>query len=147
MGLIVQKYGGTSVADLERIRNVANQIAKTYDQGHNPVVILSAMAGVTDGLISKANEISKTPDKRELDVLLATGEQTTAALMAMTPVGRRVTFDVLIARKRAMASVAVPGLELSVFNSFMALMPKGVAALPRPRPLAAIFRIMAPMAE
>ena len=84
MALIVQKYGGTSVADLKKIRNVANRIAKTYDRGHDVVVILSAMAGVTDGLINKAEEISKKPDKRELDVLLATGEQTTAALMAMT---------------------------------------------------------------
>jgi aspartate kinase len=84
MGLIVQKFGGTSVGDLERIRNVANRVAKTREQGHQVVVILSAMAGVTDGLIAKAQEISKKPDKRELDVLLATGEQTTAALMAMT---------------------------------------------------------------
>jgi aspartate kinase len=84
MGLIVQKFGGTSVGDIERIRNVANRVAKTRDQGHQVVVILSAMAGVTDSLLAKAQEISKQPDKRELDVLLATGEQTTAALMAMT---------------------------------------------------------------
>ena len=84
MALIVQKYGGTSVADLKRIRNVAKRIVKTYDRGHDVVVVLSAMAGVTDRLISQAQEISKTPDKRELDVLMATGEQTTAALMAMT---------------------------------------------------------------
>ena len=84
MGLIVQKYGGTSVADLERIRNVAKRIAKTFDQGNDVVVILSAMAGVTDGLIDMASRITESPDKRELDVLLATGEQTTAALLAMT---------------------------------------------------------------
>ena len=84
MALIVQKYGGTSVANLERIRNVANRVAKTHDQGNQVVVILSAMAGITDGLIGMATQISQSPDKRELDVLLATGEQTTSALLAMT---------------------------------------------------------------
>jgi len=84
MALIVQKYGGTSVADLDRIRNVATRVAKTYDQGNDVVVILSAMAGITDGLIEQANQVTDRPDKRELDVLLTTGEQTTAALLAMT---------------------------------------------------------------
>ena len=84
MSLIVQKYGGTSVADLERIRNVADRVAKSYDQGNSVVVIISAMAGVTDGLVDMATRISSVPEKRELDVLLATGEQTTAALLAMT---------------------------------------------------------------
>jgi len=84
MGVIVQKYGGTSVGSLDRIRNVARQVAKTYDQGNDVVVILSAMSGVTDQLIGTAEQITPSPDKRELDVLLATGEQTTVALMAMT---------------------------------------------------------------
>jgi len=84
MGLIVQKYGGTSVADLDRIRKVAKRISRAYDRGDNLVVIISAMAGVTDGLIDMAKEITGSPEKRELDVLLATGEQTTAALLAMT---------------------------------------------------------------
>jgi aspartate kinase len=84
MSLIVQKYGGTSVADLDRIRNVAKRVARTYDNGNNVVVILSAMAGVTDNLIRMAHQVSDMPEKRELDVLLATGEQTTAALLAMT---------------------------------------------------------------
>jgi len=84
VALIVQKYGGTSVANLKRIKNVANRVAKTYDQGNEVVVILSAMAGITDGLIEMAGKISRLPDKRELDVLLATGEQTTSALLAMT---------------------------------------------------------------
>ena len=83
MALVVQKYGGTSVADIDRIRNVALRVAKTYDQGHNTVVILSAMAGVTDGLIELARKAAPEPEKRELDVLLATGEQSTAALLAM----------------------------------------------------------------
>jgi aspartate kinase len=84
MGLIVQKYGGTSVADLERIRYVAKRVAKTFDKGNDVVVVLSAMAGVTDGLLDMAGRITDSPEKRELDVLLATGEQTTAALLAMT---------------------------------------------------------------
>ncbi|MDJ0991594.1 MAG: aspartate kinase [Desulfobacterales bacterium] len=84
MALIVQKYGGTSVADLDRIRNVARRVVNSYDQGNDVVVILSAMAGVTDNLINLAQQVSQTPDRRELDVLLATGEQTTAALLAMT---------------------------------------------------------------
>ncbi|MEN8781007.1 MAG: aspartate kinase [Desulfobacterales bacterium] len=84
MGLIVQKYGGTSVADLERIRDVARRVAKTFDDGNDVVVVISAMAGVTDGLMKMSAQISEKPQKRELDVLLATGEQTTAALLAMT---------------------------------------------------------------
>ncbi len=84
MGLIVQKFGGTSVADLGRIQNVAKRVSKTFDQGNDLVVILSAMAGVTDNLLDMAARITQTPDKSELDVLLATGEQTTAALLAMT---------------------------------------------------------------
>jgi aspartate kinase len=84
VALIVQKYGGTSVANLERIKNVASRVAKTHDRGDKVVVILSAMAGITDDLINMADEISQSPDKRELDVLLATGEQTTSALLAMT---------------------------------------------------------------
>ncbi|MGD9187729.1 MAG: aspartate kinase [Desulfobacteraceae bacterium] len=83
MALVVQKYGGTSVANIERIRNVAQRVVKTYEQGNDLVVILSAMAGVTDQLIDLAHQASKAPDKREMDVLLATGEQTTAALLAM----------------------------------------------------------------
>ena len=83
MGLIVQKYGGTSVADIGRIHNVAKRVAKTFERGNDVVVILSAMAGVTDNLIKQANKITDSPDKRELDVLLATGEQTVAALLAI----------------------------------------------------------------
>ncbi|NOY68315.1 MAG: aspartate kinase [Deltaproteobacteria bacterium] len=84
MALIVQKYGGTSVRDIDRIRNVALRIAKTRDRGDDVVVVLSAMSGVTDRLLQTAGEITDRPEKRELDVLLATGEQTTVALMAIT---------------------------------------------------------------
>ncbi|MBW1615745.1 MAG: aspartate kinase [Deltaproteobacteria bacterium] len=84
MALIVQKYGGASVANLERIKSVAHRAAKAFDSGNDVVVALSAMAGETDRLIELANRISPLPSKRELDVLLATGEQTTVALLAMT---------------------------------------------------------------
>jgi len=83
MALRVQKFGGTSVADIDCINNVANRVQKAYDQGDKVVVVLSAMSGVTNSLIDLAKQVSNTPDKRELDVLLATGEQTTAALLAM----------------------------------------------------------------
>lgn len=83
MALIVQKFGGSSVADIQRIRNVAHRVAKAHDRGDQLVVVLSAMSGVTDKLIALAQEATESPDKRELDVLLATGEQTTAALLAM----------------------------------------------------------------
>ncbi len=83
MALIVKKFGGTSVGDLDKIRNVANRVIKSYNQGNDVVVILSAMAGVTDGLIKLAKQITEAPQKRELDALMATGEQTTAALLAI----------------------------------------------------------------
>jgi hypothetical protein len=83
MSLIVQKFGGTSVADLERIRHVAKRVVATYDQGNDVAVVLSAMSGITDNLIDMAREVTEAPDGRELDVLLATGEQTTSALLAM----------------------------------------------------------------
>ncbi len=83
MALRVQKFGGTSVADIAHIRNVAKRVAEAYGNGDNIVVVLSAMAGVTDNLIAMANEAAGNPDKRELDVLLATGEQTTAAILAI----------------------------------------------------------------
>jgi aspartate kinase len=83
MALIVQKFGGTSVGDIDRIRNVARRVAKARDAGNDVVVVVSAMAGVTDNLIALAKKVNESPDKRELDVLLATGEQTTASLLAM----------------------------------------------------------------
>src|SRR5438552_1349926 len=83
MRLIVQKYGGTSVANSERIRNVAKRIVETQREDCRVVAIISAMAGVTDELIKLARETSPDPDKRELDVLLATGERAACALTAM----------------------------------------------------------------
>ena len=81
--LIVQKYGGTSVGNTERIRNVAARVAKHHADGDRVVVVVSAMSGVTDNLIKLAKEIMSLPSEREMDVLLATGEQTTIALTAM----------------------------------------------------------------
>lgn len=81
--LIVQKFGGSSVANAERIFNVAKRIAETYKEGNDVVVVLSAQGDTTDDLIAKAKEISKKPSKREMDMLLSTGEQQSVALMAM----------------------------------------------------------------
>jgi aspartate kinase len=83
MALIVQKYGGTSVGNPERIKNVARRVAKYRAQGDQIVVVVSAMSGVTDGLIKLAKEIMPLPSEREMDMLLATGEQTTIALTAI----------------------------------------------------------------
>ena len=83
MALIVQKYGGTSVGSPERILNVARRVIDTQKVGNQVVVVVSAMSGVTDSLIKLAGQVSQNPDEREMDVLLATGEQTTIALTAM----------------------------------------------------------------
>lgn len=83
MALIVQKYGGTSVGSVERIKNVARRIAKWQNAGHQVVVVVSAMSGETNRLIAMAKEIQKNPDPRELDVIASTGEQVTIGLLAM----------------------------------------------------------------
>ena len=83
MGLIVQKYGGTSVKDAERVMNVARRITETYQKGNNVVVAVSAQGDTTDDLIEKANEINPRASKREMDMLLSTGEQISIALLAM----------------------------------------------------------------
>ena len=83
MALIVQKYGGTSVGSLDRMRNVAARIKRTRDAGNQVVAVVSAMSGVTDGLIKMAKDLSGNPCERELDVLLATGEQQSIALVTM----------------------------------------------------------------
>src|SRR3954470_12103176 len=83
MALIVQKFGGTSVGNTERIKNVAARVAKYRSQGDQVVVVVSAMSGVTDNLIKLAKEIMPLPSEREMDMLLATGEQTTIALTAI----------------------------------------------------------------
>ena len=92
MGLVVQKYGGSSVRDAERVMNVANRIVKTYDEGNDVIVVVSAQGDTTDDLIEKAKEINEAPSKREMDMLLSTGEQISISLLAMAieKIGRPV---------------------------------------------------------
>ncbi|MBM2837564.1 MAG: aspartate kinase [Deltaproteobacteria bacterium] len=83
MGLIVHKYGGTSVGSIEKIKNVAKKIAKVKDEGNDVIVVVSAMSGETNKLVAMANEIASMPDEREYDALISTGEQITSTLLAM----------------------------------------------------------------
>jgi len=83
MALVVQKYGGTSVANIEKITNVAEKVARAKTAGNDVIVVVSAMAGETDRLIALAHSASKTPNGREYDVLVSTGEQVTISLLAM----------------------------------------------------------------
>ena len=100
--LVVKKFGGSSVADKERIFNVARRCIEDYEKGNDVVVVLSAMGKTTDGLIAKAHEINPNPPKRELDMLLVTGEQVSVALMAM-----------------AMSSLGVPAVSLNPAQGVM----------------------------
>ena len=84
MSLIVQKFGGTSVANADRLRNVAQIITEKYKQGNDMVVVVSAQGDTTDDLIAKAAEVNDHPSKREMDMLLTAGEQMSASLLAMT---------------------------------------------------------------
>src|ERR1700734_3201703 len=83
MALIVHKYGGTSMGSVERIKNVAQRVAKWHKAGHKMVVVPSAMSGETNRLLSLAKEISSTPDPRELDAIAATGEQVSVGLLSI----------------------------------------------------------------
>ena len=100
--LIVKKFGGSSVADKERILNVAERCVEEYKKGNDVVVVLSAMGKTTDHLIDMAHDINPNPSKREMDMLLATGEQTSVALMSM-----------------AMATLGVPSVSLNAFQVAM----------------------------
>ena len=91
MALIVQKYGGTSVGSVERIEHVADKVLATIKDGHQVVVVVSAMSGETNRLVELAKSISEQPEARELDVLLSTGEQVTIALLAMALIKRGCT--------------------------------------------------------
>ncbi len=84
MSLIVQKFGGSSVADVERLRRVAGIVTDTYKAGNGVIVVVSAQGDTTDDLIEKAKEVNENPSKREMDMLLSTGEQISASLLAMT---------------------------------------------------------------
>ena len=83
MALVVQKFGGTSVGSIDRIQHVAGRALATQAEGNDVVVIVSAMAGETNRLLGLANEVTTTPDRREMDVIAATGEQVSAALTAL----------------------------------------------------------------
>jgi aspartate kinase len=117
MALIVQKFGGTSVADLDRFRNVAQRVIKTKDQGHEVVVVVSAMAGETDRLLSLATEAAAEPDDRELDVLLATGEQASSALLAIVlrsmgyPVKSYLGHQIKISTDSAYGKARITGVD------------------------------------
>ena len=100
--LVVKKFGGTSVANKERIYNVANRCIEEYKKGNDVVVVLSAMGKYTDELISMAQDINPNPPKREMDMLLTIGEQMSVALMSM-----------------AMANLGVPSVSLNGFQVAM----------------------------
>ena len=94
MALIVQKYGGTSVGDIDRIKNVAQRIKKARDEGHSLVVVVSARSGVTNELIAKAKAITDRPDTRELDMLLAIGAGTAQLVAPVVVAEHAVVGDV-----------------------------------------------------
>ena len=106
MAYLVQKYGGTSVANLERIQRVADRVAESRRQGNRLVVVVSAMSGVTDGLLRMARDLHKEPSEREMDLLLATGEQTTTALLAIALQSRGVE---AVAMTGAQAGIVTDG--------------------------------------
>ena len=83
MGLVVQKFGGTSVADTDKIKNVADAVIKEKNNGNDVIVVVSAMGHTTDNLLKLANEITKNASPREMDMLLSTGEQISMSLLAM----------------------------------------------------------------
>lgn len=102
MGLIVQKYGGTSVGSVERIQAVAERIQTAVQAGHSVVVVVSAMGKSTDGLVKLANQISSNPSRREMDMLLSTGEQVTIALLSMA------------LHERGQAAVSLTGAQVGI---------------------------------
>ena len=83
MAIVVQKYGGSSVSDVQKLRRVAERVMQTRQQGHNVVVVVSAMGDTTDDLLRLAKQVSPTPDRRELDMLLSAGERISMALLSM----------------------------------------------------------------
>ncbi|MGQ9647032.1 MAG: aspartate kinase [Thermodesulfobacteriota bacterium] len=117
MALIVQKYGGTSVGDTEKIKNVAARVLRTKNQGHQVVVVVSAMAGETDKLIRLAQQVTALPDERELDVLVSTGEQVSIALLtiALKALGcdakSYLGFQIKIATDSAFGKARITGID------------------------------------
>lgn len=117
MTLIVQKYGGTSVGDTERIKNVAARVLRTKNQGHQVVVVVSAMSGETDKLIRLAQQVTSMADERELDVLVSTGEQVSVALLAIAlkamgcDAKSYLGFQIKIATDSAFGKARITGIE------------------------------------
>jgi aspartate kinase len=117
MALVVQKYGGTSVGDVDRIRNVATRVLKTKKEGHDVVVVVSAMSGETDKLIRLAHQTTPSPDEREMDVLISTGEQVSIALLAIAlkSMGAEAKsylgFQIKIATDSAFGKARITGIE------------------------------------
>jgi aspartate kinase len=117
MALVVQKYGGTSVGDVERIRNVARKVLNTKNQGNEVVVVVSAMAGETDRLIRLAQQVTPSPDEREMDVLISTGEQVSIALLTIalkdmgTDAKSYLGFQIRIATDSAFGKARIAGIE------------------------------------
>ena len=117
MARVVQKYGGTSVGDVERIRNVARRVLNTKNQGHEVVVVVSAMAGETDKLIRLAKQVTSDPDERETDVLISTGEQVSIALLAIAlkdmgaDAKSYLGFQIKIATDSAFGKARITGIE------------------------------------
>ena len=117
MTLVVQKYGGTSVGDVERIRNVARRVLNTKNQGHGVVVVVSAMAGETDKLIRLAKQVTSNPDERETDVLISTGEQVSIALLAIAlkdmgaDAKSYLGFQIKIATDSAFGKARITGID------------------------------------
>jgi aspartate kinase len=123
MGLVVQKYGGTSVGDTERIRNVASRVLRTRNQGNQVVVVVSAMSGETDKLLRLAQQVTSSPDERELDVLVSTGEQVTIALLAIAlramgaDAKSYLGFQIKIATDSAFGKARITGIDSEkIFN-------------------------------
>ena len=117
MALVVQKYGGTSVANLEKIANVAGKVIRTREGGHQVVVVLSAMAGETDRLIQLAQKAAEEPDPREYDCLISTGEQMTVSLLAIMlngmgcPARSFLGFQVRVLSDQAFAKARILDVE------------------------------------
>jgi aspartate kinase len=123
MALVVQKYGGTSVGDIDRIKNVASRVIATKNQGHEVVVVVSAMAGETDKLIRLAQQVTSNPDEREMDVLVSTGEQVSIALLAIAlkSIGydakSYLGFQIKIATDSVFGKARITGIESErIFN-------------------------------
>jgi len=123
MGLVVQKYGGTSVGSFAKIENVARKVIKAKDEGNQVVVVLSAMAGETDRLINLAHQITDSPDEREYDALISTGEQVTVSLLAILlnklgyPARSFLGFQVRILTDRAFKKARILNIDTAAIRT------------------------------